>query len=188
MPDNFSAPNNLPGDFFNVNSPRGLVMTTPGTAFRVSADDANPTNTPVRFANLNPTYAAAFSTFSPRRLFTARDSTVTDLVFFIPGTNTPAVVKGFGAVFSDVRIGRVTTMEFFTPSGASLGRFDVPRSPLGDLSFLGVSFPGIPATEGIARVRITAGDMALGPNATDGGIVDVVAMDDFIYGEPQALP
>ena len=33
------------------------------------------------------------------------------------------------------------------------------------------------------RVRIVSGNAALGPN--DGGGVDVVALDDFIYGEPQ---
>src|SRR5262245_51690291 len=35
VPDNFSAPNDLPPDFFNNNSPRGAVTTTPGTAVRV---------------------------------------------------------------------------------------------------------------------------------------------------------
>jgi hypothetical protein len=37
----------------------------------------------------------------------------------------------------------------------------------------------------IARVRITAGNVAPGPD--DGGENDVVMMDDFIYGEPQPL-
>ena len=31
VPDAFAAPFNLPPDFFNVNSPRGVVFTTPGT-------------------------------------------------------------------------------------------------------------------------------------------------------------
>jgi hypothetical protein len=34
----------------------------------------------------------------------------------------------------------------------------------------------------VSRVRITAGNSAVGPN--DGGGIDVVVMDDFIYGEP----
>jgi hypothetical protein len=34
-------------------------------------------------------------------------------------------------------------------------------------------------------VRITSGDAAPGPD--DGGRLDVVMMDDFIYGEPQAF-
>ena len=41
-------------------------------------------------------------------------------------------------------------------------------------------------TDAIGRVRITSGNTALGPN--DGGAVDVVALDDFIYSEPQPVP
>jgi hypothetical protein len=37
----------------------------------------------------------------------------------------------------------------------------------------------------IARVRITSGDAAPGPN--DDGTHDIVMMDDFLYGEPQAI-
>ena len=38
VPDVFADPNALPGDFFNVNSPRGVVFSTPGTGFLVSAN------------------------------------------------------------------------------------------------------------------------------------------------------
>jgi PEP-CTERM motif len=48
------------------------------------------------------------------------------------------------------------------------------------LSFLGVDF----ASAIVSRVRITNGNAALGP--TDGGGIDVVVMDDFLYGEPIA--
>jgi hypothetical protein len=40
VPPNFSAPNLLPNDFFNVNSPRGTVFSTPGTGVAVSANAA----------------------------------------------------------------------------------------------------------------------------------------------------
>src|SRR4051812_36749585 len=40
VPDALAAPNNLPGNFFNVNSPRGVVLSTPGTGFQVSANAA----------------------------------------------------------------------------------------------------------------------------------------------------
>src|SRR6266480_1479162 len=53
VPDALSAPNNLPANFFNSNSPRGAVFSTPGTGFQVSANLVNPTNTPVRFGNIN---------------------------------------------------------------------------------------------------------------------------------------
>src|SRR6516164_8450555 len=85
VPDASSAPNLLPANFFNSNSPRGVVFFTLGTGFQVSADDSNPTNTPVRFGNINPVYPALFSTFSPQRLFTALDSNITENLFFVPG-------------------------------------------------------------------------------------------------------
>src|SRR5437879_1111565 len=50
VPNNLAAPNNLPADFFNVNSPRGAVLSTPGTALQVSA---NTGIAPVRFDNIN---------------------------------------------------------------------------------------------------------------------------------------
>ncbi|HSD21523.1 MAG TPA: hypothetical protein VLC54_15860, partial [Anaeromyxobacter sp.] len=59
----------------------------------------------------------------------------------------------------------------------------VPASPGdGSQSFFGIAFD----EARIARVRITSGDVAPGPD--DDGKHDVVMMDDFIYGEPQALP
>jgi len=189
VPDAFSAPNNLPANFFNVNSPRGVVFATPGSGFQVSANSSNPTSTPVEFGNLNPTYPSIFRTFSPQRLFTALGSPITDVNFFGAGSTTPATVSGFGAVFTDVDFANTTSIQYFDASNASLGTFFVPPgvSPPGTpsnetLSFLGVSF----TTERISRVRITAGNSSLGPN--DGGELDLVVMDDFIYSEPQAVP
>src|SRR6266849_10534404 len=54
VPDALSAPSNLPANFFNVNSPRGVVFTTAGTGFEVSATVAS--GTPVEFGNINTTY------------------------------------------------------------------------------------------------------------------------------------
>ncbi|MCX5739819.1 MAG: hypothetical protein NTZ61_15245, partial [Proteobacteria bacterium] len=69
VPDSFAAPNDLPGDFFNINSPRGAVFATPGSSVQVSADGVNPTGSPLNFGNINANYAATFETFSPQRLF-----------------------------------------------------------------------------------------------------------------------
>ena len=71
VPDARAAPNLLPADFFNVNSPRGVVFSTPGTGFEVSANATNPTSTPIEFGDLNATYPAEFQTFSAQRLFTS---------------------------------------------------------------------------------------------------------------------
>lgn len=186
VPDAVSAPNNLPANFFNANSPRGAVFQTPGTGFQVSAKSGNPTVTGLRFANLNPNYINDFQTFSPERLFVALGSNVTDVLFFIPASTTAAFVNGFGAVFTDVDFSTTTSIQFFDPNGISLGTFAVPASLPGSqsLSFLGVSFN---AGEKVARVRIISGNTAPGPDDNPVAGADVVAMDDFLYGEPQSL-
>jgi hypothetical protein len=182
VPDASSAPNPLPANFFNVNSPRGVVFSTPGTGFQVSATLAS--GTPVEFGNINPTYTATFQTFSAQRLFTALGSTVVDINFFVPGSAVPATTSGFGAVFTDVDLATTTFIEFFSESNAGLGSFFVPASFNGGLSFLGVSFN---AGERIGRVRITSGAAALMAGVNDSPATDVVAMDDFIYAEPQGV-
>lgn len=177
VPAAFAPPNALPGDFFNVNSPRGLTYTGPGTGFLVSSTSAEG---PVRFANLNPQYADIFTTFSPQRLFTSVGSNVFDVQFFVPGSTTAATTRAFGVVFADVDLANTTSLEFFGVGGTSLGRYFASAFDNG-LSFLGVRFDGAE----IARVRVTNGNAAIGP--TDGGTVDVVVDDDFIYAEPQAV-
>jgi len=181
VPDTLAAPNNLPANFFNVNSPRGVVFSTPGTGFQVSANAVNPTGTPIQFGNLDPNYPSFFEPFSPQRLFTALGSTVTDINFFVPGTNNPAFTNGFGVVFSDVDLAATTSLQFFDLFGQSLGTFfALPIGGNETFSFLGALF----TTEQIGRVRITAGNRALGAGVTQD---DLVTMDDFIYGEPNAV-
>jgi hypothetical protein len=177
VPDFLAAPNNLPANFFNVNSPRGAVFNTPGTGFQVSANAAVG---PVEFGSINPTYPGLFTTFSPQRLFTALDSNILDVNFFIPGSTDAGLTRGFGAVFTDVDAADTTSIEYFDVGGASLGKFFAPAI-LGNetLSFLGVDF-GAPI---VSRVRITSGNAALGPGTFEGAL-DLVVMDDFIYGEP----
>lgn len=182
VPDALSAPNNLPANFFNVNSPRGAVFSTPGTGFQVSANAANSTSTAVEFGNINPSYPSLVAPFSPQRLFTAIGSNVTDVNFFVPGSATAASVSGFGVVFTDVDLANISSLTFFDGSNALLGTFFVPTSRGSEgLSFLGVRF----TDERIGRVRITAGNQSLGGNESD--VADLVVMDDFIYGEPVAL-
>src|SRR5262245_45020531 len=146
----------------------------------------------------NPSYGQIFKTFSPLRLFTSVGSNITDAFFFLPGSNgsTPATVSGFGAVFTDVdqpdgsgpggkhgNRGASTLMEFFDVNGKLLFSSFVPAAPGdGNLSFFGVKFNDAL----IAHVRITAGDSA--PDPDDDSKNDIVMMDDFIYGEPRALP
>ncbi len=182
VPNGFAAPNALPSNFFNTNSPRGVVFATPGSGFQVSATAGSVA--PVEFGNINPSYPALFSSFSPERLFTAIGSNITDVDFFVPGSNIDAATRGFGAVFSDVDNTGSTSITYFDVNDVSLGSFFVPVSGgNGGLSFLGVFFNDtLPV---IGRVRITSGNAALGPN--DVGALDLVVMDDFLYGEPIAV-
>jgi hypothetical protein len=173
---------------------RGGRFTTPGAGLSQAA----PSGLALLFNN--PTYANIFSTFSPSRLFTPVGSNITEALFFVPGTNgaVPATVRGFGAVFTDVdqpdgsghgtkrgnreeREDREasTLIEYFGADNKVLFSSFVPASP-GDasLSFFGIVFD----KPLIARVRITAGNTAPGPD--DNEKHDIVMMDDFIYGEP----
>ncbi len=178
VPDNRAAPNLLPADFFNTVAPRGVVFSTHGTGFQVSA---NAGVAPIEFDNINPTYSRLFTTFSRQRLFTPLGSNIMEVDFFVPGSSTPATTNGFGAVFTDVdRPG--TRIEYLDEHGRRLARFDVPASPGREtLSFLGVRF----LDRRVARVRITSGNTALGPNESANR--DLVVMDDFIFGTPTPL-
>jgi hypothetical protein len=165
----------------------GARFITPGTGF-VQA-------TPAGFASAaaggfnNPTYANIFSTFSPLRDFTPIGSTVTQGLFFIPGTNggTAATVDGFGAVFTNVELADTTKIDFFDPNGKLLIEQPVPTGTgAASLSFLGVFFN---AGEEIGSVTITSGTapLAMGTSDNPAGGTNLVVMDDFLFGEPQAL-
>ncbi len=164
---------------------RGATFTTPGTGLTQAA----PTGGLLSLDLIDPRYATAFSTFSPQRLFVPIGSNITDATFSIPGSGgaDPASVNGFGVVFTDVDLAFSATLEFFATSGASLGTFvaEPGGTADGSLSFLGVIFD---AGERIGRVRIKSGTTALGPNDNPGNGMDVVAMDDFIFAEPQGVP
>jgi hypothetical protein len=182
VPDQFSSPNDFPSDFFNTRSPRGVEFSTPGLNFQVSANGAS--STKIRFGNINPVYVKDFGVFSPERLFSAISSTQSDVKFFLPGTKTPAVVRGFGSVFTDVDSPKSTYMEFFDRTDNLIATIPVPAAPGdGTMSFAGATLPG---EARIARVHIVAGGQTLsnGTQDSEQPSRDKVAMDDFIYGEP----
>jgi hypothetical protein len=184
---------------------RGSQFTTPGVGLSQAPPSGGPQGGLEVLFN-NPTYGTTFSAFSPLRLFTPVDSNITEALFFVPGANPnlqpgadpaePATVRGFGAVFTDVDEpngigsggrrgnprGASTLMEYFDVDGRLIFSSFVPASPGdGGLSFFGIVFDDAR----IARVRITTGDVAPGPD--DDEKRDIVIMDDFIYGEPQPI-
>jgi hypothetical protein len=171
----FNDRDDFPPAFFNTNVKVGAIFTTAGTGLRNSSN---------LFADVNPTYAAQFNFFSANKTFAPVGSNLLDQLFQVAGQPTPAVVRGFGIVLSDVDVAGKTTIELFAQDGTSLGVYQAPvRSDAGGMSFVGVTF--IDAI--IARVRITLGTGALGATINDisaGGTIDVVVLDNLIYGEP----
>ena len=173
---------------------RGGQFTTPGAGL----SQAPPSGGLGNGLFNNPTYGTTFTAFSPLRLFTPVGSNITEGLFFVPGFmgKFPATVRGFGAVFTDVDEpdgvgpnkkrgnprGASTRIEYFDDEDKLVFSSFVPASPGdGSLSFFGIVFEDAR----IARVRITTGSAAPGPD--DDGTQDIVMMDDFIYGEPQPL-
>lgn len=176
---------------------RGALFTTPdGTGFiQAPAGSDVPPGGLAGFFN-NPTYKTSFRAFSGLRLFSAISGKVTDVTFFVPGGgNVSATVNGFAAVFTDVdqpsgagparkrgNRNASTLIEYYGTDGQLLFSSYVPASPGdGGFSFFGVVFPDAR----VARVRITSGDVAPGPNDSEKD--DVVMMDDFIFGEPRSI-
>jgi PEP-CTERM motif len=176
--------------FTTFQNTRGATFTTPGagltqTSITGGAVDIAPSIAGNQFnlAAFNATYGTQFKTFSPNRLFAPIGSTITDGTFSIPGTggSVPAGLSGFGVVFTDVDIPGSTSIEFFDFKGSSLLK---SNAPVGTLSFLGVIF----SPEQITGVRITSGNTDLGLGLADSATIDPVAMDDFLFSEPRAIP
>ena len=178
VPDAFADPNLLPSNFFNFNSPRGVVFSTPGTGFLVSANAGQPT--PPLFG-----FASDFQPFSAQRLFTAVNSNITDVDFFRPGTAFDATTSAFAVIFVDVEVANLTRLDFFDLNDLLIFTRIVPVGGNQGFSFVGAVAN---AGETIARVRITSGLNAIVAN----GVLrkpndDIVVMDDFLFAEPRAV-
>ena len=179
VPVGSSDPNPFAGDFFNVTSARGVVFSTPGTGFLVSANAGGAT--PALFG-----FPTDFQTFSSQKLFTAVNSSITDVNFFIPGTTTAATTSAFGLIFVDVETTDAAKIEFFDASSTLI----YTRTAL-VAGNQGLTFVGAVANAGeqISRVRITSGVNTIVSNGVLGNqIDDIVVMDDFLYATPTAVP
>jgi hypothetical protein len=180
VPDAFADANPLPGNFFNANSLRGAVLSTPGTGFLVSANAGQAT--PTLFG-----FPGDFQTFSAQRLFTAVNSNITDVAFFVPGTAIAATTSAFAAIFVDVETAGLTRMDFFDQSNSLVFSQNVLVGGNQGLSFSGVVAN---AGEKFSRIRLTSGLNTITANGALGNALDdVVVMDDFLYAEPnRAVP
>lgn len=184
--DAFASPNFMPADFFNNNSKRGAHFSTPGSGLLVSQrNGTNAADPALRFGDINPAYNTQFAAFSAQRLFAASGSTIIDTSFFVPSSpTTPASINSFGAVFTDVDLDGSSSLQFFDINGQLVRTEFIPAFN-GGLSFVGVTFD---APIRIGRVRLNVGNLAMGQNNFDGPNADVVALDDFFYSEPLAIP
>jgi hypothetical protein len=172
------APADMPGDFFNTTVKAGAIFTTDGSGFHNSDTD---------FADINPNYADDFNFFSFPKTFMPIGSAALTTTFRVPGLETPAATRGFGVVFSDVEREGAASLMLFDAEGRSLGRYNAPvRSDPAGFSFVGVVFE----SPIVAQVRIRSGQRALGADVqdlSDGGNLDLVVMDDYLYAEPQEI-
>ena len=178
IPDDKAAPAFLPPDIFRN---RGAILRTPGRGVQASAKAGNPER---REAALRPHQSDLredLQALQRRAAVLAGRQPFVDLTFVVPGTDDAAVVRGFGAVYVDTDLPH-TSFQYFDKDGRSLGKFPVPAQNEG-FTFLGVAFD----EPIVARVRIEYGTTALGPNDNPKRQRDVSVMDDFIYGEPQAI-
>ncbi|GFE49062.1 hypothetical protein So717_08150 [Roseobacter cerasinus] len=201
-PDAVSDPNEFPGDFFNFGAApraRGIEFRSSvnplagppeqiAEGFQLSSTDAS--GEPVRFG-----FPDELAVFSPERLFAPTGGTVFDVLFFDPADQvSPAFSMGLGIVFTNVSEIDIGLPEPSTDAAIALfteGQditqdtpdfvFNAEASGPGGLSFLGILFD----SPVIAGATVQAGFIPI-DEATSGS--SVVAMDDFIFGEPTPAP
>lgn len=170
----------LPGNFFNsvgTNIPptrqRGLVYSSGVDNFQVSNDG---------FKGVNSATSDAFTPFSGSHTFASVNSDLWKVEFQVAGEATPATIRGFGLVLSDVDVANSTFVEFFNGT-ESLGKFFAPvHDATSNFSFLGVYFKNQTVTHLMVghNGRLAEG----GADVSTGGKKDFVVFDDFLFDEP----
>jgi len=170
----------------------GAIYATP---YAVSGDG---------FAGVNAATTGQFPAFTPGNTFAMFDTAPGEFnnrfitqSFVLPGTNTVAGTRGFGAIFADVEVAGTSSIEYFGRNAngdrVNLGRFEVPVGQSGEHEFLGVVFDDPIVSE----VLLTVGTNALfsfngttitsfGPESLRIG-VDLAVTDDFVFATPQQL-
>jgi hypothetical protein len=173
-----------PTPFTGFLNSRGALFSTDGTGF------VQATVSGLAATYCNAAYVKLFQPFSPSRVFSPIDSTMTEITFFVPGGGEiAAVTHGFGAIFSGTSDPespapqrRSASIECFDAHGERMFVGGVPSTAgIATLSFVGVVW----REPLIACVVITSGGTPLGWQDSR---PDEVVMDDFIFGEPRKAP
>ena len=148
------------------------------------------------FASVNPDIDD-FIPFSPVNIFAhigeGENENEIRQSFTLAGTQTAAATRGFGAIFLDVELPNTSSIEFFNGSN-SLGKYFVEPANNGEASFLGVLFDNPIITEvelilGNGAIFDLSSNNTVIPGVADNpeNGVDLVATDDFLYAEPEAI-
>ena len=168
----------FPEQFYNKTSPRGAVISPSGWDSQAIIVSSTPGSAYYLFENFHN----GFMAYSGDRIAGTVYLPHMEITFRIPGTDTPASVAGFGAVFSDVDITGSAWISMYDEEGGLITRM-APESQNNGLSFVGKTF-----TDGtrISRVHISLGNWGLYFNG-DGTTQDKVAIDNVIYSEPRAI-
>ena len=147
--------------FLNI---RGARFTTPAPYRLHSGAADRGTTGRIYTAFSNPTLAH-LRVFSPQRIFSPIGSNITDVSFFVPGTDglVPATVSGFGAIFTDVDLAYSTSIQFFDTSDKLIFDQAVLPGTVSDksFSFLGaignageqISVCGLPAATTLRTIQ-----------------------------------
>src|SRR6478735_1091422 len=162
VPAGAAFPNRMPGGLF---ASRGAEFETPGIGTEVS--------------NGSP-WGGGFSAYSGQKLFSPVGSNRTDVRFIVPGTSRQGYTDAFGIVLSDVDTAAGASVTFLDARGATILEVAVLT---GTLSFVGVRFRD---GERVAEVQVRSGAVPIAPGVVDSPQTDIAAIDDVIFGEPEA--
>jgi hypothetical protein len=133
------------------------------------------------FADRRGNYAANFPFFSPAVNFKYVEDDGQPNVFRLADLQTPGLIQGFGAIFTDVEKDSTSGLVFKDQLDREVGRFYVPAGANGQQQFLGVIF---------SRPVIAEADVLMGEEGeqfgsvddiSNGGTADVVVTDDFVF-------
>lgn len=148
------------------------------------------------FASVSPISTGQFTPFTPNNTFAMFDQNdgqfedrFIEQSFVVPGTDTAALTRGFGAIFTDVEIAGTSSIEYFGKNGVSLGKYDVATGASGETQFLGVLFDrpvieSVTLTLGTHAAFSFDGTSINALSLTEG--FDLAATDDFLFATPVA--
>jgi hypothetical protein len=140
------------------------------------------------FQSVNAGVAGRFTPFSAPDIWAPFNSDTTGLQIVAPGpsagTPSPALTRGLGIVFLNVRSASTTEIQYYNDD-ALLGSV---FAPVGSTSFAGLLFGGAVVT----RVVVTLGNAEIfsfdgstvTPGSADSGATNLVAADDVVLAEP----